>query len=479
MGILDRTYEREEDLPEPPPLRKILALILAGSAIINLGMGIGGGEWTTCPYAILTMGAGILWIGTMTILLQTLTSISAGRYTILTGEPLDVALLRIAPSGKFWAIIKVFMLVVCYMWMGLPALTGTILAAAWLGRIPGPGDSGVVALFSIVCLYVAAVLLLVGRRISEIVGRILLISTIVQVIFFVMIGILFVPLSSWLTVFGGFFQFGFLPRGVDWTVISSLAGALGNASWTAFIFSLYYSDLGWGLGAKYGYIGGVIGGKPLRLLVKGFKPIVNEENKRRFKVWYKLLHLEIWPIFFIGSIVTAALVALPYVAFVEPKEAISGWGFAAVLARYLNKVIPYGWGLTLGLGALLLWDTFYSVLDMLCRTPTVLLWSAFPEIQKFCKNDTRRLYYAFLGFWVAIGTIILGLRVVTPVLAIILQGAFFGLLAILCMITLIATHFLLPAEYRSKWELTINVIALLFYGWLFVVFILGLFGIRM
>ena len=84
------------DLPDPPTQwnrKTILAWI--GPSTIALGIAIGSGEWLIGPAIYVKFGLGMLWICTVSVLLQTLMNIEFGRYTLATGEPITVGFMRL------------------------------------------------------------------------------------------------------------------------------------------------------------------------------------------------------------------------------------------------------------------------------------------------------------------------------------------------------------------------------------------------
>jgi hypothetical protein len=76
-----------EDLPEPPrdlTPRKLFAML--GPAVIALGGTIGGGEWLVGPSLFVKWGLALLWITTISALLQVFLNLEMTRYTLYTGD---------------------------------------------------------------------------------------------------------------------------------------------------------------------------------------------------------------------------------------------------------------------------------------------------------------------------------------------------------------------------------------------------------
>src|SRR3712207_4652796 len=93
---------RVAEMPAPPPYSPRNALRIAGTGAIILGVSIGSGEWLIGPAATAQYSAALLWVATMSILLQWIFNEEACRYTLYTGEPITVGFMRTKPGPKFW-----------------------------------------------------------------------------------------------------------------------------------------------------------------------------------------------------------------------------------------------------------------------------------------------------------------------------------------------------------------------------------------
>ena len=79
--------------------RNVLRTI--GPGIIGLGIAIGSGEWLLGPSVVARYGPALLWVTTVSVLLQAFLNIEMARYTMYTGEPVTVGFMRTRPGPAF------------------------------------------------------------------------------------------------------------------------------------------------------------------------------------------------------------------------------------------------------------------------------------------------------------------------------------------------------------------------------------------
>jgi len=473
----DKEFEGEADIPEPFKLKswRDYMRFLLGPGIIALGLGIGTGEVISGPFMVVTLGPELLWIATVSIFLQTVTSIASSKYTILTGEPVQLGINRLWIGKKTWTILWVIMRSIQLMWPYYMALVGSTLAAMIIGGIPGVEHRTLWAMLSVVGLVICTLPLLLGGKVLNMLSRMFFILHFcIFIPMFFILAAIYVPGEIWLETFKGFFTFGYIPKGANWLAMAAVAGYAGLSAFAGMSISAYYRDAEWGMAKKVGFIPSLIGGRKVAFLVRGFKPKADPENIRKAKTWYKYLHIELWPVFFVGSIITMWFPCMLYYKFVPAEIATKpGFGFAALLADRMSTVLPIAWWVILIALFLVFWPDGTGVIDGLLREFANIIWNGFPGLYKRFKGDVRPLYYGTMGIFTVIWLIMIAIGT-RPLIMALLAGTFANLSGVLYAIGLLGVNYvLLPKEYRfSALEVVVICASIVFYGFFFVNFVL-------
>ena len=75
-----------------------------GPGVLLAGASIGAGEWVFGPAVTAEYGATLLWLATISIVLQVFLNLEVMRYTLYCGEPVLVGFFRTWPGPVIWAI---------------------------------------------------------------------------------------------------------------------------------------------------------------------------------------------------------------------------------------------------------------------------------------------------------------------------------------------------------------------------------------
>src|SRR4030095_14970280 len=234
-------------LPAPPPYSLRNAVRVTGAGAIILGISIGSGEWLIGPAVTAQFTAALLWVATVSILLQWVFNEEVSRYTLYTGEPIMSGFMRTKPGPVFWGWFWSILGFIQYGWPGWAASAATAIVAALIGGIPGPDMSGTVRFWGYVTFFASLALLLLGKKVEQALEYAEWFMVAWIIVALLLLGIVFTSLNSWLTVITGFLGggayfirdtksgmlVGLLPTGADWFILAGFAayagaGGLGN-----------------------------------------------------------------------------------------------------------------------------------------------------------------------------------------------------------------------------------------------------------
>ncbi len=488
------------DMPAPPPFSVRNAIKIAGAGAIILGGAIGSGEWLIGPAVTAQFTASLLWVASVSILLQWVFNEECCRYTLYTGEPIMSGFMRTRPGPAFWGWLYSILGFLQLGWPGWAASAATGIVAAIIGGVPGPQHAGQVLFWGYVTFFASLVLLLLGRRVAQALEYAEWFMVIWIILALLFLGIFFTSLNTWLTVITGFLAgglyyirspqtgelMGLLPRGADWFILAGFAayagaGGLGNCTVTNWV-----RDKGMGMGQLVGYIPAVVGGRKVELAATGKVPNPTPENLRNFREWWKYIRWDQGWVFTLGCFLGMGLPALLTVQFIAPGTQIGGMavavrqaeGIAAAFGGLGNTAGALLWYLTLLTGFWILYSTQLNIMDLFPRTVTDMLWTGSAGVRRWAKGDVRKVYYSSLIIFVIWGCIAINLA--QPFILILLGAFMAGLeMAIYGIHVWYVQRKFLPREFQAPvWRQALLWLFSLFFGFFTLVVILNrLFGV--
>jgi hypothetical protein len=374
------------ELPEPKPFSIRNALRAIGPGVILLGAAIGSGEWLIGPALTARYGGMLLWVATISVLLQVCLNTEAARYTLYSGEPIFSGYMRCRPGSRFWS----FLYIVAdstTLWPGLVANAATAVAAAWLTLVGveqlGPAvvarlkdEEQLVRTCAYLILAICAGLVLFGGKVYNMLKASITFMVIWILGYLILVDLFMVGPAIWKQVALGFFSFGRVPAGVDWSLVAAFAafagaGGLANAS-----TSNYIREQGWGMGGPVGAIPSAVGGRGITLSHIGMVFPITPENVRRFREWYKYVRFDQYAIWAGGCFFGIALPAMLALRFIPVNTTLSGWDGAAFQAAGIAR--EYGaifWYLTLLCGFWVLFSSQLLTVDSVGRRWTDMIWT--------------------------------------------------------------------------------------------------------
>jgi hypothetical protein len=456
------------DLPQPPTFTFRNWLALLGTGTILLGISIGSGEWLIGPAVTAQYGAVLLWVATVSIILQTFLNMEFARYTIYTGEPIFTGFMRTRPGPAFWGTVYTLLTFFQIGWPGWALSAATALAAMYLGRAPGADDAGMVRLFGYGTFALCILLVLLGNKVQRTMEWAQSFMILWILTYLVYTAIFLVSPQTWATVARGFVSFGSLPQGGDWFLLASFAAYAGAGGVANAALTNWVRDKGIGMGQKVGYIPAILGGRKVELAHQGKVFPTTPENVARFKQWWKFLEADQWWVWALGCFLGMALPALLTVQFVPAGTTGSQW---AIATRQAQGIAAAGgsilWTLTLINGFWILFSTQLGLTEMFARLVTDLIWTGSTRARAI--GDVRVIYYGALAVFVLFGVWAIG---VAQPFFLILLGAFIAgfNFVVLGLHALYVNRKFLPREVQAPlWRNAMVVIAVLFFAFFTIV----------
>jgi hypothetical protein len=439
----------------------VLATI--GPGLIGLGVAVGSGEWLLGPSIVVRYGPTLLWITTVSVLLQVFLNIEMCRYTMYTGEPVFAGYMRTKPGPIFWGWLYGLLSFLQYGWPGWALASATALAALALGRAPAEADRSVVLAFGYVTFALCFVIVCSGRKVTRTIEWAMWAMKGCTFVFLLGIAVFTVSGANWRTILGGFVSVGSVPSGADWLLLGAFAaysglGGVGNA-----FITNWMRDKGYGMGATVGHIPSAFGaGTELAPHGNVFEP--SRESLHRWSGWWSFLYVDQWLVFATGSLLGMVLTTLMTLQYVPPGTQIGPWAVANMQAEAIareNGAI-FG-GLTLMIGFWVLFSTQLGVVDGLPRAVTDILWCSSPSAKPRVK-DVRFVYYATLALFAVWGCIAMNLA--QPLTLVIISANVGGFAFVIESIhTLVINRRFLPRELRPPlWREVIVGFCAVFYG---------------
>lgn len=485
------------ELPDAPRLTLRSWALLVGPGLVAAGAAIGGGEWLAGPLTTARYGGSILWLATVSILVQVVYNLEICRYTLYCGEPIFTGKFRVLPGPLFWLVVYVF-LDFGSVFPYLIANAATPLGAVILGEIPdihktyhvlGIDMSGEVFLRSLsyIVFILALLPLIFGGKVYNSLKAIMTFKIVVVFGFLLLVAGFFSTADTWIDIFTGFFKFGTVPvhgvganaapatenvflawwrgQSLDFDVsmigvLGALAAISGNGGLTNTALSGYARDQGWGMGKHVGAIPSMIGGKNFTLCHEGAVFPINTQSVGRFRRWYHFLlrdQLIVWmPACFVG----VALPSMLSVQFLPRGAEAESWVAAGMTADGLRNAVGssfggFFWLMTLFCGFLVLAPAAVTTFDGALRRWVDLCWTGVPFIRRWEAHRIRWLYFGAVCCYAVVGITALSFK--TPKELLVWATTIYNFaLGFSCLHVQAVNILLLPRELRPNWFIRIG-----------------------
>jgi hypothetical protein len=472
------------DLPTPEEVFGVsrlgfgeLVKFAIGPSLIALGISIGSGEWLLGPLSVGQFGfIGVGWVITISAVLQTFYNVECSRYVLATGEVPVVGWGRVPPGWALWVPLSVLIVIFAFIAGGWAATAGDGVYALVHGAVPAKDDKEP-RIYAIALLVLVVLITAVARRISRALelANWVMVSTILLVL--LTLDLVVVPGRIWWEAIRGFLTPAAPPTGITASQIGGLAGFTALASGLNWYVMGHYRDKGYGMGHRAGYLAGLRGEQKV-LLASGVTFPDDQKNRDRWRAWYRLLLIDMWGVFFVGALLGMLLPTILMARAVEisgkaPTRETVPTFVADVLGGQYGGFVFY---LTLLIGVLILYSTQLGIFEAMVRVTTDASHATSSKLRARIEQDPRRFYYAFmLLLLIVISAIVYN---GPPVGLVIWSANMANLGALIYPFLLMYLNSKLPKPARPRpYHYLILLLNSLFFGFFFINFIAGLFGV--
>lgn len=386
----------KEKLFSPPKLSKMI-----GPSFILLGMGLGSGELIMWPYLAANYGLGIIWAAVIGITFQFFINMEIERYTLINGESVFVGLARkLKIFSPIWFILST---IIPWMWPGIILSSATILSTSL-----GWNRAHLVA---IMMLIIIGLILSIGKVVYKTQEHLQKWLIFLGVPFIMILTFYLSKETDWQSLANGLVGkgdgFWWIPGGLSiMTFLGAFAysGAGGNLNLAQ---SFYIREKDYGMGKYGGKITSLLRQKTSEFPLEGKTFLVNKENLKTFKDWWKKINLEHALVFWLTGAVTIILLSLLSFATVYHRTGeMTGINFLFEEAVSIGILIkPLIGRLFLMVVSLMLFSTQMSVLDATSRITSENL--VILNKKKFTPNNLPKYYFIFLWTQIGLGIIVL------------------------------------------------------------------------
>jgi hypothetical protein len=472
------------DLPTPEEVFSVahlgfgnLVKFAIGPSLIVLGISIGSGEWLLAPLSVGQFGfIGVGWVITISALLQTFYNVECARYVLATGEVPVVGWGRVPPGWALWVPLSVFIVIFAFIAGGWAATAGDGVYALVHGAVPAKGAKEP-RIYAIALLVLVVLITAAARRISRALELANWVMVSIILVVLLLLDLVVVPGRIWWEAISGFLTPAAPPAGITASQIGGLAGFTALASGLNWYVMGHYRDKGYGMGYRAGYLAGLRGEKK-ELLASGVTFPDDEKNRGLWRRWYRLLLIDMWGVFFVGAMLgmlfpTILMARAVEIAGKAPTSETVPTFVADVLRGQYGSFVFY---LVLIIGVFILFSTQLGIFEAMVRVTTDASHATSSRLRARIEQDPRRFYYPFM---VVLLIVISAIVYHGPPVGLVTWSANMANLgAVIYPFLLMYLNSKLPKPARPRpYHYVILLLNSLFFGFFFVNFIAGLFGV--
>ncbi|MBI1866478.1 MAG: Nramp family divalent metal transporter [Candidatus Staskawiczbacteria bacterium] len=438
---MENNYSKLEikDLHKPPHWFGAL-----GVGVVVMGLAIGTGELILWPHLITKYGPQLLWAAFTGITFQYFINQEVARHALATGESFFTSSSRVF---KWFAPSWLLSAVLLYIWPGWASAIGTILKELF--------GFGSYLMWAVASLFLVLIFTFSGRIAYNFLEKSLKIIIPIFCALLLVNSFLTLSLNNIKEAVRGMFNFGYIPEGID---ISVLIGAIvfaGAGGLLNLCVSLWYRDKQAGMGKHVGRIINPITGKTEAVSFKGYIFHPDKKNLANWKEWMKFIRIDQGIIFWLLGLATLILLSLNAYAVLTPKGIIpEGLNVAVAQAHIFGE--RWGmWGFNsfLAMSFLMLFSVMWTIIDAFARIVSDILYvnSHTGPFQKYLgdiKNiSIHHLYYGLVVIIVLMSAFLIPLQ--QPLALLTISAVLGGLvMTVYTPVLIYLNNFRLPKPLR-------------------------------
>jgi hypothetical protein len=395
------------ELPKPVPFRRMI-----GPSVILAGLSVGSGEFVLWPRLTAEFGFALFWACWIGVTIQFFLNMEIERWTLVTGESAVVGFIRL---GRVFAPIFLLCGTLPWVWPGWATGAATLLH--WEFGWP-------VLPVAVASLIGCGLVLSLGPVVYRTMEVIQLALVAGIVLLLVALALVIVRLETVVLLFEGAARIGTIPDGIALPLLFSALAFAGAGGSVNLAQSNYINDKGYGMGHWIGRITSPFTGRDEAAGHLGYVFDDTEENRARWRVWWRRTNAEHFASFFVLCLLSLALFCLIAATLLGDAPVADGLGFIADEAAALDARFGSGArNLFLAVGVAVLFTTELALLDAVSRVAADVLKQG---ILPGTRWSLSQLYFAVVWSLIAFGIAVLAAGFDQPLTLLILSATLNG-----------------------------------------------------
>jgi hypothetical protein len=422
-----RARSEERDLPDPPPLRRLL-----GPSVILIGVGIASGEYILFPFIASQAGLVFLWAAVVGIVMQFFINMEIERYTLATGETAMGGFMRM---WKGWGAVLAVGAVLATMWPGWATAAATVTTFAF-----GGGDPNVIAIAGLIAIGAA---LTASPVVYQTVEKLEFLKIGAVLVFLVVALVAAISATAYKDTSHIVTSFGTFPSEISIAILVGALAAAGAGGANNLVQSNWIRDKGFGMGRYVPRIvSPITGQEEAAPSSERFGFPHDERNLGRWKLWWKRANLEQFVSFtMIGAltIIVFSLVAYSTVYRNPDLPDSSGFDFISLESQVLDNQVGQWFGtLFLAIGAVSLFAAALGIVDYVARLLADVIHVGYARDHAGWSES--RIYFAVVWAMVTFGSAILLLGFDQPLVLLTISTVLGGAIMLVYTCLLLVTN---------------------------------------